>query len=118
MRHAIRTRRVLIFPLILAFLLSGFASQMAMADIVGTDTVLSEQAAAGVERIQLEALLDRDDVQEKLVEHGVDPVEAAERVAALTDEEVLKLAQNMDDLPAGGATTLLLVLIILILLLR
>lgn len=118
MLNAIRARRVLVFPLILAFLLSGFASQMAMADIVGTDTVLSEQAAAAVERIQLEAMLEREDVREKLIEHGVDPLEAAERVAALTDDEVLELAQNMDELPAGGATTLLLVVIILILLLR
>lgn len=117
MLHAIRARRGLVFPLILAFLFTGFASQLAMADIVGTDTMLSERIAAG-ERARLEAMLERDDVQEKLVEHGVSTDEAAERVAALTDEEVAEMAQNLDDLPAGGATTLLLVVIILILLLR
>ncbi|QKT04606.1 PA2779 family protein [Ectothiorhodospiraceae bacterium 2226] len=108
---------MLIFPLVIAFLLTGLASQTAMAGIVGTDTVLSDQAAAG-ERARLEALLDREEVQEKLVEYGVAPAEAAERVAALTDEEVLEIAQNIDELPAGGSVTLLLLVIILILLLR
>lgn len=118
MLQAIRAHRVLLYPLIIAFLLSGFASQTAVAGIVGTDTILAEQAGSA-ERAQLEALLDRQDVQEKLVEYGVSPEEAAERVAALTDEEALDLAQRIDDLPAGGSTVaLLLVIIILLLLLR
>ncbi len=118
MLQATRARRVLLFPLIMAFLLSGFASQSAVAGIVGTDTILAERAGA-TERASLEMLLDRQDVQQTLVKYGVSPQEAAERVAALTDEEALELAQRIDELPAGGSTVaLLLVIIILLLLLR
>ncbi|HDP88445.1 MAG TPA: hypothetical protein ENN42_00555 [Thioalkalivibrio sp.] len=118
MMNSIHLRRAVAFPLIIVFLLGGLVGQTAVAGMVGTDTVLSERAEAD-ERARLHALLDREDVQEKLVEYGVSPEEAAERVAALTDQEALELAQNIDELPAGGSTTaLLLVIIILLLLLR
>ncbi|MCC5810950.1 MAG: PA2779 family protein [Ectothiorhodospiraceae bacterium] len=118
MQPAMRRARLISYPLILMFLLVGFASQTAMAGIVGTDRVLSEQSAAA-DRMQLDALLEREDVQQKLVEYGVSPEEAAERVAALTNEEAMELAQRMDDLPAGGsAVVILLVVILLLLLLR
>ena len=48
-----------------------------------------------------EALL-REDVQIALKRHGVDPALAAVRVAALTDQELMLLAENMEELPAGG----------------
>ena len=34
--------------------------------------------------------------------YGIDPSEAANRVAGLTDSEVGQLAQRIDQLPAGG----------------
>lgn len=39
---------------------------------------------------------------ERLAAQGVDPVEAAARVAVLTDEEVSVLASGFEELPAGG----------------
>ncbi len=113
-----RINQLMIVPLIIAFLLGGFAAQTAGAGIVGTDTLLAEQSGKD-ERARLASLLDRQDVRDKLIEYGVSPEEAADRVAALTDEEALELAQRIDDLPAGGSTVaLLLVIIILLLLLR
>ncbi len=116
MQTTMRRARLISYPLILIFLLVGFASQTAVAGIVGTDRVIAEQSAAA-DRMQLDALLERDDVQQKLVEYGVSPEEAAERVAALTDEEARELAQRIDDLPAGGSVVVLLLVIILLLLL-
>lgn len=105
-------------PFLLLLLVGGFASQSAVAGIVGTDTILSGQAGMAEERAQLEALLDREDVQDRLVEYGVSPEEATERVAALSNEEVQQLVQDIDTLPAGGdVLTILLVVLLLILIL-
>ncbi|MBD3618122.1 MAG: PA2779 family protein [Chromatiales bacterium] len=118
MMHATRLRRAVVFPLVITFLLGGLVGQTAVAGMIGTDAVLAERAELD-ERARIQALLDREDVQEKLVEYGVSPETAAERVAAMTREEVQKMAQDIDELPAGGsAVTLLLVIIILLLLLR
>ena len=118
MQSFLRRTRFLAYPLILAFLSVGLLSQTAAAGIVGTDTVLIEQASA--ERSEIIGFMEREDVERKLVEYGVSPEEAKARVASLTDEEALDLAQRIDDLPAGASSTvaLLLVLIIVILLLR
>ena len=104
--------------LFIALLVGGFVSQAAFAAMVTTETVVSEQVRV-LDRDQLAAALEREDVQASLEAYGVSPEEAAERVAALTDEEARELAQNIDALPAGGSgtvTILLLVIIILLLL--
>lgn len=116
MQTFLRRTRLLAVPMILTFLMLGFTSQNAAAGIVGTETVLAEQA--NMDREQVLAVLEREDVREKLVQYGVSPEEAAKRVAGLTDAEALELAQRIDDLPAGAAVVLLLVIIVLILLLR
>ncbi|RFA29403.1 hypothetical protein CAI21_10105 [Alkalilimnicola ehrlichii] len=117
MRNVKRRAGLLVYPLTVLFLLAGLVTQTAVAGIVGTETVLAEQSA-GAERARLQAMLDRQDVQEQLIGYGVSPEEAAERVAALTDAEAIELAQRIDELPAGGVTTVLLVIIILLLVLR
>lgn len=117
MQTMLSKTRFLTIPLIMIFLVMGLALQTAAAGIVGTQTILSEHA--DTERSDILSLLDRNDVRDKLVEYGVSPQEAAERVASLTDSETLELAQNIDSLPAGGgAVTLLLVVILLLLILR
>lgn len=66
----------------------------AHAAMVTTDAALDHQRIAG--------LLARADVQERLRAHGVDPAEARQRAAALTDVEAAQLVSNIEDLPAGG----------------
>lgn len=114
----IRKARYLAYPLILAFLAVGFMAQTATAGVVGTDTVLAEQT--GMERAAISGFLDREDVQQRLVDYGVSPEEAQQRIASLTQEEMMELGERIDSLPAGasGAVVLLLVLIIVILLVR
>lgn len=104
--------------LILGLCAGAFTTQAAMAAMVSTETVVTEQALS-VDRDQLVAALEREDVRAQLQEYGVSPEEAAKRVASLTDEEVRDLAQNIDTLPAGGSgtVTILLLVIIIILLL-
>jgi hypothetical protein len=68
--------------------------------------VTTDQAAQSVqsksERMQVRTFLDRADVRKEFQAQGVDANTAQERVAALTDEEVHKIAGNIDKLAAGG----------------
>ena len=84
------------------------------AGMVGNDIILDQR-----ERSRLVDLLEREDVQQQLVELGVDPVSARERVKQMTDEEVAQLNGRITELPAGGGigvVELLLIIIIIILL--
>lgn len=86
--------------LILTFTCLGLQSP-AYAGMVGTGSVISQEQAAS-ERGQVLATLERKDVQQGLVDLGVDPQAARDRVIALSDGEVHQMAGKLDQLPAGG----------------
>jgi len=73
---------------------------LAQAKIVTTDQVL-EQADPNNDRERVESFLLREDVQSQFVLLGIDPEEAASRVASLSDEEIQQIAGRLDELPAG-----------------
>ena len=54
-------------------------------------------------RAPVNAMLARADVQAELARYGVDPTQAAERVAALSDAEIASLNQRVGDTAAGGS---------------
>jgi hypothetical protein len=56
----------------------------------------------------------RDWINEQLVKGGVDAADAALRVAALTDAQVLKIHQRIDEEPAAGNTVVIIFLILVI----
>ncbi|MBK8162273.1 MAG: PA2779 family protein [Gammaproteobacteria bacterium] len=86
--------------LILAFTCLGIQAP-AQAGMVGTGAMLGQELAAA-ERTQVLDALEREDIRRGLVDLGVDPVSARDRVHALSDEEVHQLAGRLDQLPAGG----------------
>jgi len=86
---------------IASLLALGIHFPAAQAALVGTDTVV-QAAAAQHQRERLQDLFTRTDVRDKLVALGVDPAQVQARVDALTDEEVARLAERIDALPAGG----------------
>lgn len=74
------------------------------AGMIGTPTpadVKGTERADDV-RVRLDALLDRDQVIEALQAQGVSPQIARERLAALTDDEVLQLQHDIEQAPAGA----------------
>lgn len=83
------------------------------ADIVSTQDIVTEQRA-GVNKAQLTEQLERSDVQEQLVRYGVDPEEALERINSMTDEEILELTANIDELPAGADAVVVILLLFVI----
>lgn len=76
----------------------------AQAGLIPTQAIT--QAGAQAERARVDAFLGRQDVQERLTALGVDAQSAKERVAALGDEEVARLAERLDQMPAGGSDVL------------
>lgn len=92
---------------------------VAQAALVGTGQAVQEaqgQLSAQQARDKLSALLQRDDLAAELRAHGVDPLEAQQRVASMTDAEVQQLAGRIEQLPAGGDVLGVAVLIFLVLL--
>jgi len=55
------------------------------------------------DREKLNAFLERKDVQKELEAWGLDKNMAKSRLAGLTDQEVSRMAQQLDQLPAGGS---------------
>lgn len=88
--------------LLIASVLSlGLPLQSAYAGMVGTDRVAAS-AQSQSERERIRTFLDREDVRKELQAQGIDASAAKARVAALTDEEVQKVAGKLDTMPAGG----------------
>lgn len=76
----------------------------AWAGMIPTATVMASevapQRAANLALVQ--AQLARADVQQQLQALGVNPLDASRRAASLTDRELARLAQQMQQAPVGG----------------
>ena len=81
------------------------------AGMIGTDQVVSA-AQAQAARATVLSQISRADVAGQLQSLGLTPKAATERVAALTDVEVAKLAGQIDGLPAGASNGLLWLILI------
>ena len=94
---------------IFMFMLSG-PYQSAMAAMITNESVVDPERAHNA-REYLKTFLARDDVKSTLVSQGIDPQEARSRIDSLTDEEARFVADQLDQMPAGGGffTTLLIV---------
>ena len=72
------------------------------AELVATDRIEAKEQARPSARVFLGSLLERADVRAALEGRGVSAQDAKARVAALSDDEVERLAAKIDSLPAGG----------------
>ncbi|MGF1628059.1 MAG: PA2779 family protein [Kiloniellaceae bacterium] len=73
----------------------------AQAAMVTTGEVINEDTSLATDRDRLNALMQRGEVRQELQRQGIDPNEAAARVAALSDAEVAQVTARLDELPAG-----------------
>ncbi len=89
------------FFLVFSFLLLDFSMHTAQAQMVDTNTVIAEQEAA-MNRARVAAFMAREDVQQIMMEHGVDTAEAQVRLGRLSSAELTKIANSMEQMPAGG----------------
>ncbi len=109
------SRRFICRWLILSLIVLPY-SALTQAALIGTEQAVA-RVQAQAERDKLRGFMARADVQSQLAALGVTGAAAAERVNALTDDEVLQLAGRIDSLPAGAeistSVALLIVLIFL-----
>ena len=92
--------------------------QSALASLINTETVLAENQSQEA-RDYLKQFMAREDVRSALIAQGIDPLEAEARIASLSDSEVIELADQIENLPAGqgvlGLVVVVLVIIVLVL---
>lgn len=107
---------------ILAFILSASLINLPMLQTAHAGMVTTEQVARMADTQQADSgharlteALSRADVRAAMERQGVDPAKAIERVAALTDDEAGRLAEQINSAPAGGIIgALLLVFFVLL----
>ena len=80
------------------------------AAMVGTAQLQDSQLSVDLGNIAAK----RDWIEQQLVVGGVEAADAATRVAAMTDAQVIKIHQRIDEAPAGGADGLIIVFLILV----
>ena len=88
--------------LILSLLMLPF--QSIQAGMVGTDQV-SARTTAQADRDMVLSVINRTEVANQLQAMGLDARTAGERIAAMTDNEVRSLANQIDSLPAGATNS-------------
>jgi len=121
--HPIRKKAqpVAIFMTILTLLLS-MPYQSALAALVQTESML-DMSRSQEARETLKKFMAREDVRSAIVSQGVTPAEADARLDSLTDAEVIQLADQIDQLPAGGdvlglAIAVLVIVILVLVIIR
>ena len=103
MRTAI-LKRLLAAMLIVPMTLLGIP-QTVLAAPIGTQTVIELEAhQSQLDRVS--AMLARQEVREAMIQLGVAPAEAQQRVLALSPTELNQVEQHLNSLPAGGDTVL------------
>ena len=108
--HFFRSNKPVIawVPLLLLFFIQIAPLQAA---IVGNGSLMTE-----ITRADLIESLDKTGVQNQLISWGVDPQAAKFRIQQMNDDELTRLQQNFQQLPAGagGLETVALIFIVLL----
>lgn len=88
-------------------------SSTATAAMVGTGEMISEQQVQ-LDRQQLLSMLDKQEVQDKLVEMGVSQDQVKDRIQSLTPQELASFEQQLAEAPAGQSVVGIIVLFLLV----
>ena len=107
-----KAQPVAILMIILTMVLS-VPYQTAIAALVETETIL-DMSRGSEARAVLKQFMARQEVRSAIVSQGVEPLEADARLNSLTDAEVIQLADQIDQLPAGGDVLGLLIAVLVI----
>jgi len=121
--HPIRKKAqpIAILMIVLTLLLS-VPYQAAFGALVGTETMLGMSRGQEA-RETLKQFMALEDVRTTIVSQGIDPLEADARLNSLSDAEVIQLADQIDQLPAGGdvlglAIAVLVIVILVLVIMR
>lgn len=73
----------------------------ATADVYSSDQVISHQQF-NYDKQQVLSFVGNAQVQQKLIELGVSPADAQQRIANMTQQEINALNSQLNEMPAGG----------------
>lgn len=96
-----RSKSASVFLITLMVLLT-MPYQSVLAAMIETDATLGITVQGQVARNTIKSILAREDIQAVLKAQGIDPLEARARVDSLTDAEAVRVADQIEELPAGG----------------
>jgi len=96
-----RSKSASVFLITLMVLLT-IPYQSVLAAMIETDATLDITVQGQEARNTIKSILAREDTQAVLRAQGIDPLEARARVDSLTDAEAMRIADQIEELPAGG----------------
>ena len=113
-----RSRSIGTFLVVLMVLLT-VPYQSVLAAMIETEATLDITVKGQEARDHIKTILAREDAQAVLRAQGIDPLEAMARVDSLSDAEARRIADQIEELPAGGGffTTFLIVVGIIVVIL-
>jgi cell pole-organizing protein PopZ len=88
------------YSVLVAFALSVMPIVPVSAATIGNQQMVEQQTLQDA-RTTVDAFMARDDVRQQFQKLGVDPNEAEQRVAALSDSEIQNIAGKIQNAPAG-----------------
>ncbi|MGE4421517.1 MAG: PA2779 family protein [Pseudodesulfovibrio sp.] len=92
--------RIVCLTVVISLLVLNVAT--ARAGLVSTEASMAASRNAD-NRAMVLAQLQRDDVRQVLESKGLSVSEVEQRVSALSDAEINRIAKHMNDMPAGGS---------------
>lgn len=92
-RYSLRITLLAIFAL--------FATSASQAEMISTSNMLNPSNFKTDKQI-VQSSLQRENVKQALLKHGVDPAKVEQRLDQLTPQEMQHLAGNFKELPAAG----------------
>jgi len=96
-----RSKSTSVFLVILMVLLTT-PCQSVLAAMIETEASLASIPQGQAARNTIKALLAREDARAVLRAQGINPVEAMARVDSLTDAEARRIADQIEEFPAGA----------------
>lgn len=84
-----------------ALLSTMLLSETTWAQMASTEVLFVQPSAAAAKQ-KVMAFSEREDVQSTLAQMGVEPQVLKDRIASLSDDEAVAMADRIDTMPAGG----------------
>ncbi len=95
------TKKGVAIALSAQLVLATQAVTLAQAEMLGTDAAISKYSGMANRSLLMDEL-QRSDVRDQIIELGVDPAEAEQRLAALSDAEIETILTQMENDSAGA----------------
>lgn len=98
--------------MLLIMLMGLFQIQVTHAAMVTTNSAIQTQQVQ-MDRAQILDLFAQDNLRTQLTQMGIDADQASDRIASMTDAEIMQLNERLKNMPAGeGVGSVLLIVFI------